>query len=182
MSHCNSHTTWLPKAPTMGPLQCAVYWASCSSVQPLQQEYFPGKTGTPPNVPVLSPKKFSYFEQIPNKLKRGVPFKEKIEKIKKCLFKARKSCQNNFFHELQGRAHRALSFWGRKHGVQWWNIHQDSQNLPKPHVLEILDLPDLPGGDQISCTAFHSTHNVPRIPKRYHMWRYNDKKPYIGKM
>ena len=28
----------------------------------------------PPNVPVLSPKKFSYFEKIPNKLKMGGPF------------------------------------------------------------------------------------------------------------
>ena len=27
----------------------------------------------------------------------------------------------------------------------------------------------------MSCTPFQSTHYVPRIPKRYHMWGYNDK-------
>ena len=61
-------------------------------------------------------------------------------------------------------------------GVQCQNTHQDSQNPPKPHVLDILDLPDLPYGDHMSCTPFQSNHNVPRIPKSYHMWGHNDKK------
>ena len=47
--------------------------------------------------------------------------------------------------------------------------------------MDIVDLSDLPGGDQTSCTPFQSIHNVPRIPKRCNMWGYNDKKPYIFK-
>ena len=47
------------------------------------------------------------------------------------------------------------------------------QNPPKPHVFDILDLPVLCNGDKKSCTPFQDTHNVPRIPKRYHMWGYN---------
>ena len=62
-------------------------------------------------------------------------------------------------------------------GVQCQNTHQDSQNPPKPHVLDVLDLPDLPDGDQKSCTPFQSPHNVPRIPERYHMWGCHDKIP-----
>ena len=31
--------------------------------------------------------------------------------------------------------------------------------------------------DQKSCTPLQSTHNIPRIPKRYHMWGYNEKSP-----
>ena len=33
-------------------------------------------------------------------------------------------------------------------GVQLQKSHQDTQNPPKPYVLDILDLPDIPDGDQ----------------------------------
>ena len=49
--------------------------------------------------------------------------------------------------------------------------------LQNPMFWDIPDLPDLPDGDQKSCTSYQSTHNFPRIPKTYHMWGYNAKRP-----
>ena len=49
--------------------------------------------------------------------------------------------------------------------------------LQNPSVLDILDIPDHPDGDQKSENYFQSTPMVPRIPKRYHMYGYNDKMP-----
>ena len=49
--------------------------------------------------------------------------------------------------------------------------------LQNPMFWDIPDLPDIPNGDQKSCTPFQSPHNVPKIPERYHMWGCNDKIP-----
>ena len=42
--------------------------------------------------------------------------------------------------------------------------------LPNPEILDILYLPYNPDGFKISCKHFLITPQVPRIPKRYHMW------------
>ena len=56
-------------------------------------------------------------------------------------------------------------------------MRENDKIFQKPPVFYILDLPDLHNGDQISYTPFQSTHNVPWIPKRYHMWGYKDEIP-----
>ena len=35
-------------------------------------------------------------------------------------------------------------------GLQYQNLHQDTQNHPKPQFMDILDLPDYPDGDKKS--------------------------------
>ena len=52
------------------------------------------------------------------------------------------------------------------------NLIKTPKILLKPQIFDILDLPD---GVQETCKSFLSTSLVQKIPKRCHMFSFNDK-------